>query len=67
MTWEPCGYFKHRLVDVSGRVVGRVSRNHHNHEWEAETGVVIGSYVSEEQAKAAVEQAMCATSAGISK
>lgn len=61
MTWEQCGYFKHRLVDLSGKVIGRVERSHHTHEWAAykvgiPTGLALGDYVSEEQAKQAVEK-----------
>lgn len=63
MNWEQCGYFKHRLVDMSGKVVGRVERNHHDLEWDAyklgiPSGESLGPYVSEDKAKQAVELAV---------
>ena len=52
MIWENCGYFEFRLVDHSGKIVGRVERDY-KQEWHARG---IGVYTSELQAKQAVER-----------
>lgn len=56
MTWEKTSYSNYRLVNSDGRIQGEIRCNHSDNSWTAtHNDKFLGRYVSEQQAKNAVE------------